>query len=134
MNVRNRWVAAFGYGVLAEVAVVATILLTVTAYKMVAQPTGAEYQAFSERVGAIVGPIGGTLFVYIFARLLTRGLGARFVAHGIVVAVVAIALSIAGSIAGHGTVPTAYILASLLKLSAGALAGALARRKVQLNA
>jgi len=134
MNGRNRWLAAFGYGVLAELAVIATIVLAVTAYKLFAHPTGAEYQAFAERVGSLVGPIGGTLFVYIFARLLMRRLSTRFVAHGLVVAVVAIALSIAGSIAGHGSVPSAYILASLLKLAAGALAGFLAARTAQVNA
>jgi len=134
MNGRNRWLAAFGYGVLAELAVIATIVLAVMAYKLFAEPTGAEYQAFADRVGSLVGPIGGTLFVYVFARLLMRRLSTRFVAHGLVVAVVAIALSIAGSIAGHGSVPSAYILASLLKVGAGALAGFLAARTAKVNA
>jgi hypothetical protein len=62
-----------------------------------------------------------------------RRLGTRFVAHGVVVALTAIAFSIAGSIAGHQGVPAGYILASALKVSAGALAGLLYSRSVSLN-
>jgi hypothetical protein len=60
-------------------------------------------------------------------------LATRFVAHGVVVAFTAIAFSIAGSIAGHQGVPAGYILASALKLAAGAFAGFLYYRSVSLN-
>ena len=58
-----------------------------------------------------------------------RHVSARFVAHGIVAALAAVALSIGGSIAGHHGVPTGYMLASALKIIAGALAGFLATRR-----
>jgi len=59
-----------------------------------------------------------------------RRLESRWVAHGIVVAIGAIVLSVAGSIAGHQGVPAGYVLASILKLIAGAAAGYLAARRV----
>lgn len=129
---RDRWLSAIGYGLLAEIATIITIVIIVSVYRYgVARGLSPEvYAAFGEKVGAVIGLVGGTLFTYLFARLLMRRLAASFIAHGIVVAVTAIALSVGGSIAGHGSVPVAYILASLLKLAAGALAGWQAERRV----
>ena len=124
-----------GYGFLAEFATVLTIILIVQAYARVFARglTDAEYVSFGQRVGGIVGIVGGSLYTYLFARLLMRGLATRFVAHGVVVAFAAIAFSIAGSVAGHQGVPAGYILASGLKLAAGASAGFLYSRSVSLN-
>ena len=129
---RDRWLSAIGYGLLAEIATIITIVIIVTVYRYgVARGLSPEaYAAFGEKVGEVVGIIGGTLFTYLFARLLMRRLTDNFIAHGIVVAVTAIALSVGGSIAGHGSVPGAYIVASLLKLAAGAVAGRQAQRRV----
>src|SRR4029077_11327062 len=91
--------------------------------------TGPSYAAFNERTGAIVGVVGGTLYTFLFARRLMSRISARFIAHGIVVAVAAIALSVHGSIAGHQGVPSAYMVASALKLAAGVLAGVLAAKQ-----
>jgi hypothetical protein len=124
----DRWLRAIGYGLLAEVVTIITIIIIVMAYRYVISPGHAEgvYAAFSERTGGIVGIVGGTLYTFLFARLLMRRLSARQVAHGTVVAVAAIALSVGGSLAGHHGVPTGYMVASILKLAAGALAGILA--------
>jgi hypothetical protein len=89
----------------------------------------AEYAAFAAQTGAIVGVLGGAIYTYIFARLLMLTLPARFVAHGIVVALTAIAFSVAGSLAGHHGVPASYVLASILKLTAGVLAGVIAAKR-----
>jgi hypothetical protein len=132
---RDHWVRAAGYGLLAEIATVLTIILIVTAYRF-AFARGlpdADYAAFRQRMGGIVGIVGGTLYTYLFARLLMRVVTGRFTVHGIVVAVTAIAFSIAGSIVGHQGVPAGYVLASALKLAAGALAGFLYSRSVSLN-
>ena len=126
----DRWLRAFSYGLLAEIATVIVIILTVTIYRWGAAPTGPEYTAFAERAGAIVGPVGGALFTVLFAWLLMRRLSGRFISHGIVVAIGAIALSIAGSLAGHGGIPAGYVLASVLKLVAGSLAGYLWERRL----
>jgi hypothetical protein len=132
---KNRWLHAVSYGFLAEVATVLTIILIVQAYvHLFARGlTDADYAALGQRVGGLVGIVGGTLYTYLFARLVMLGLASRFVAHGIVVALTAIAFSIAGSIAGHHGVPAGYLLASALKLAAGALAGFLYSRSVSLN-
>ena len=122
---RDRWLRAFGYGLLAEIATIITIIAIVMGYRygVARDLSDADYAAFSSRVGANVGVIGGALYVFLFARALMRRLSSRFVAHGLVVAIAAIALSVGGSIAGHQGVPSAYVLASALKLLAGGFAG-----------
>ena len=131
----NRWGRAAGYGFLAELATILTIILIVQVYVRFFRSglTSADFLALGKRVGGIVGPVGGTLYTYFFARLLMRRVATRFVAHGVVVALTAIAFSIAGSIAGHQGVPAAYLLASVLKLAVGTLAGFLYSRSVSLN-
>ena len=120
------------YGLLAEVATIITIIAVVKLYQYVIAPGQPDsiYAAFGERTGGIVGIIGGSFFTFLLARLLMRRVSERQVAHGIVVAVAAIALSVGGSLAGHQGVPMGYIVASVLKLAAGTLAGILAARSV----
>jgi hypothetical protein len=121
----NRWLRAFLYGLLAEIATIVTIIAIVLLYRYVLAKdlTDADYAAFGTRTGEMVGIIGGTVYTFLFARLVTRKLAARRIAHGIVVAVAAIALSVGGSLAGHHGLPAGYLLATILKLAAGALAG-----------
>jgi hypothetical protein len=121
----DRWLRAIGYGLLAEVSTIVTIILVTVLYKYVFSRglPDAQYVAFDERAGEVIGIVGGTLFTYLFARRLMPHLSNRFIAHGVVLALVAIALSVGGSIAGHHDVPRAYILASILKLAAGVFAG-----------
>ena len=128
----GHWLRAVGYGLLAEIATIITIVLVVLLYQyvLVRGLTKADYTAFGQRVGAIVGPFGGTLYVFIFARRLMPRITSGLVAHGIVVALAAIALSVAGSIAGHQGVPAGYGLASALKIIAGASAGYFYERSV----
>ncbi len=132
---RGRWLRAVWYGLLAEIATIITIVAVVLLYQYVFARglTKADYTAFGQRVGAIIGPFGGTLYVFIFARRLMPRIASGFVAHGIVVALAAIALSVAGSITGHQGVPTGYVLASALKIIAGASAGYFYERSVVRN-
>ncbi|HEX9608526.1 MAG TPA: hypothetical protein VF962_14960 [Gemmatimonadaceae bacterium] len=127
----DRWLRAVGYGLLAEISTIVTIIAIAMLYRYVFARglTKPAYAAFNERTGAVVGIVGGTLYTFLFARRLMRRISASFIAHGIVVAVAAIALSVLGSIAGHHGVPSAYILASALKLGAGAIAGFLAAKR-----
>jgi hypothetical protein len=127
----DRWFRAVGYGLLAEISTIVTIIAITMLYRyvFVRGLTEPSYAAFNERTGAIVGIVGGTLYTFLFARRLMRRISARFIAHGIVVAVAAIALSVLGSIAGHQSIPPAYILASALKLAAGVQAGFLAAKQ-----
>ena len=127
----DRWLRAVGYGLLAEISTIVTIIAITTLYRYVFARglTGPSYAAFNERTGAIVGIVGGTLYTFLFARRLMPSISARFIPHGIVVAVAAIALSVLGSIAGHQSIPPAYVRASALKLAAGGVAGFLAARR-----
>jgi len=122
---KGRWLRAFAYGLLAEVATVAAIVATVMSHRHLIRPGMSEafYGDFSARAGFIVGAFGGAAFVFLFARMVMKHAGAHRIAHGLIVAVGAIGLSIAGSLAGHGVIPASYLLASALKLAAGALAG-----------
>jgi len=131
----HRWLRAIGYGLLAEVATIVTIILVVMAYKYVFARglSDPEYAAFGQRAGGYIGVVGGAIYTYIFARWLMPRLSSRFTEHGMVVALAAIALSIAGSIAGHQGVPVAYIAASILKIVAGATAGFVYSRSVAVN-
>jgi hypothetical protein len=115
---------------LAEISTIVTIIVVVSLYRyvFVRGLTGAEYETFNDRVGALIGIVGGTLYTFLFAQRLMRHVSARFVAHGIVVALAAVAASVGGSIAGHHGVPSGYMLASALKIIVGALAGFLATR------
>jgi hypothetical protein len=125
---KDRWLRAVGYGFLAEVATIITIILVVAVYRGVNPGLPeTDYTAFGERAGGFVGLIAGTAFTFIAARLLLRRLSRRFIEHCLVVATAAIALSVSGSIAGHGGVPALYVLASAAKVAAGVLAAYLHR-------
>ena len=121
----DRWLRAVGYGLLAEISTILTIILVTVLYRYVFMSglRDTAYPIFNDRVGAVVGIVGGTLFTFLFGRRLMRHLSSSFIAHGVVLALAAIALSVGGSIAGHHDVPRAYILASVLKLGAGVFAG-----------
>ena len=131
----NHWLRGVGYGFLAEFATVLSIILIVQVYSRILAPglDAADFAGLGQRVGIIVGTVGGTIYTFFFARLLMRRLSDRFISHGLVVALTAITFSVAGSIAGHQGVPSGYILASALKLAAGTLAGFLYPRSVSLN-
>jgi len=132
---RNRWFLAVGYGLLAEIATIITIIAVVMAHKYIFARglSESEYAAFGESAGGWVGVWGGAIYTYIFARRLMPRISSRFSEHGIVVALGATALSIAGSIAGHQAVPFAYIFAAVLKIVAGARAGFVYNRSLALN-
>jgi hypothetical protein len=131
----DRWLRAVGYGLLAEVLTVLTIIATVMAYRFLFARglSDADYAAFGMRTGRTIGTVGGMLFTFFCARQLMPRLTRRFVEHGLVVAVAAIAFSVGGSLAGHRGIPDGYVLASVLKLAAGALAGFIYSRSTSGN-
>jgi hypothetical protein len=127
----DRWPRAIGYGLLAEVATIVTIIVIALTYRYAFARgiSDSDYADFAMRTGEVVGILGGTIYTFLFARLLMRAVGGNFVAHGVVLAVTAIAFSVAGSLAGHHGLPGGYVVASLLKLLVGALAGFLAVKR-----
>jgi hypothetical protein len=128
----GHWVRAFSYGLLAEITTIVAIVITVQIYRRMVAPglTDATYAAFDAQAGGVIGVIGGTIFTFVFAHALMSRLINRFIAHGLVVAAGAILLQLAGSLAGHGGFPYMYVVADLLKLGAGWLAGFLAERRL----
>jgi hypothetical protein len=131
----DRWLRAVVYGFLAELMTVLTIIATVMAYRFLFARglSDADYAAFGMVTGKTLGTVGGTLFTFLFAHRLMPLLPHRFVEHGLVVAVAAIAFSVGGSLAGHHGLPDGYLLASILKLTAGALAGSVYSRSISRN-
>ena len=70
---RDRWLSAIGYGLLAEIATIITIVIIVSVYRYgIVRGLSAEAYAALGEVGEVVGLVGGTLFTYLFARLLMR--------------------------------------------------------------
>lgn len=131
----DRWLRAVVYGFLAELMTVLTIIATVMAYRFLFARglSDEDYAAFGMLTGRTLGTVGGTVFTFVFARRLMPLLTHRFVEHGLVVAVVAIAFSVGGSLAGHRGLPDGYLLASVLKVAAGALAGFVYSRSTSRN-
>jgi hypothetical protein len=130
-SAREPWLRAVLYGFLAELATVLTIIAVVMLYRYVFA-TGAsagDYAAFGVRTGETVGVVGGTIYTFFFAWLLMPRVGRAFVAIGVIVALSAVAFSIGGSLLGHRGIPAGYLVASSLKVAAGALAGVLLRRR-----
>jgi hypothetical protein len=125
------WLRAVLYGFFAELATVLSIIAIVLLYRYVfgAGATPGDYAAFGVRTGEIVGIVGGTIYTFFFARLVMTWVSRSFVRCGLTVALSAVAFSVGGSILGHHGVPAGYLLASALKLGAGALAGLLVRRR-----
>jgi len=123
------------YGFLAELLTVLTIIAIVMAYRYVFARglSDADYADFGMHTGRTVGTVGGTLFTFFCARQLMPRLMHRFIEHGLVVAAAAIAFSVGGSLAGHHGLPDGYLLASVLKLAAGTLAGFLYSRFTSRN-
>jgi hypothetical protein len=131
----DRWLRAVGYGFLAELLTVLTIIAIVMAYRFLFARglSDADYAAFGMVTGRTIGTVGGALFTFLMAYVLMRRLSRRFVGHGLVVAVAEIAFSFGGSLAGHQGLAYGYLLASVLKLTAGALAGSVYSRTISRN-
>ena len=131
----DRWLRAVGYGFLAELLTVLTIIAIVMAYRFLFARglSDADYASFGMLTGKTIGTVGGTLFTFLLAHLLMPRLRCHFVEHGLVVAVAAITFSVGGSLAGHHGLPDGYLLASVLKLTAGGLAGLVYSRSTSRN-
>lgn len=126
-----RWFRIVGFGFLAEIATIAVIIATITVYTMVIAPGGSEsaIEAFGQRVGAIIGPIGGTIFTFLGALLATRPLPGRFRLHGLLLGVVTALLTVPGLLSATPSMRLLYVASMLLKLGAGYAAGVLSERR-----
>ena len=112
----SRWIRAFLFGILVEVATVLSIIATVMTYKYLKSGalTANEYSAFTQQAGATIGLTLGTIFVFVLAWPVVRSVSRHKMLHGLTVAAGAIALMLSGSVIGHGSLPRAYLLADIL--------------------
>lgn len=126
----SRWVRAFIFGLLAEVAIIAIIIAVVQVHKNFVAPNLSpdQYADIGRRVGAIVGMTIAPEIVFLAAWPIVRSVTKHKILHGTVVAAGAIVLQLSGSLAGHGGLPMGFGYAVALKLLAGAAAGWLAWR------
>jgi hypothetical protein len=119
------------FGVLAEVATVVAILVTLALHSRVfaaGQPQ-AVIDDFAQRAPAVLGPAAGALFTFIAALLATRPLEDAFRTHGLVVGAVAASLTIPGLLDATPFMRPVYLVAIPLKLAAGVFAGWLSERR-----
>jgi hypothetical protein len=127
---RSHYFRAFAFGLLAELATIATIIIAVLGYRQFAgrNMSAADYAVFGQRAGELIGLTLGTVFVFLLAWPVVRVVSRHKIWHGVTVATGAIVLQIGGSLAGHHGLPLAYAFAAVLKLAAGGGAGFLAWR------
>lgn len=132
---RDRWFLAIGYGLLAEIATIVTIVavMMLSRYVIVRGLSEAEYVALGKSVGGYIGAFGGAIYTYVFARRLMPKISSHLSEHGIVVALAATTLSVVGSVVGHQGLPIGYLLASVFKIIAGARAGFVHLRSIQVH-
>lgn len=126
-NQRLRLGRVIGYGILAEVATIAVIMLTVTVYsRFIAAGVPDD---FAQRVPAVLGPLGGIVFTLIAAMLASRSLTDRIRLHGALVGVITAALTVPMIFQGSPSDRPLYLAAITLKIVAGVMGGALSERR-----
>ena len=76
-----------------------------------------------------VAVVAGTVFTFLVGFWRARRQSERRVAHGFAVALGAAALHVASSLGAGQSLGMVHVIADLLKLAAGAGAGALAKRR-----
>ena len=113
-----RWVRAFLAGIAAEVLTIVTIVIATKVFHV-----------NMETAGVVLGAGGGVVFTFLMALWALRAIQDRYVAHGLVVAVGAVALHVIGLSGAPGGFRPIYLIADILKLAAGALAGVLVARR-----
>jgi hypothetical protein len=125
-----RWIRAVLLGIAAEAATIATIVFIVTIHSVMnGGPMIDTLSPFAQKWGAVIGIVGGALYVYLFARWLGAYLSRRWIAHGIVVALAAAAFHLLSSLGSSVHLGMLQYGADLLKIAAGALGGWVASRE-----
>ena len=128
---RIRFGRVIAFGVLAELATMLVIVVTLTIHSRViaaGQPQDV-IDDFARQVPAVLGPLGGILFTLVAAILATRPLTDRIREHGAWVGVVTAAITLPILIASTPADRPLYLAAIALKLVAGVMGGALSERR-----
>ena len=88
-------------------------------------------QAYAERLGQWVGPIGGTLMCFLTAWWTVRALKARQVLYGFVVGLLAAFIDVAILIASDTAFQWLFAASNFGRLMAGTFGGLIASRRSQ---
>ena len=125
-----RWARVLAAGVLAEVAVIALLLIVTGVHSWFVAPglSDAEYQDFSERAGYYVGPTAGAITTFLLALWVGRKLESDFVVNGVLVGLVGVVMTVgflAGARPEHRLM---YVVSFVLKIVAGYAAGAISQK------
>jgi hypothetical protein len=116
--------------VLSEVAVIAILNLTTTAYRFVVAPgrAAAEYDAFSELAAYYVAPAAAGLATFVGALWVGRKLTSAFVANGVLVGVAAVVLTGGLIFAAKPEDRVMYGVSFVLRILGGYIGGVVAHK------
>ena len=116
--------------VLSEVAVVAILIVTTTAYRFLVAPgrAAAEYDAFGELAGYYVAPAAAGLATFFGALWVGRKLTSAFVANGVLVGAVAVVLTGGLIFVAKLEDRLMYGVSFVLRILGGYVGGAVAQR------
>jgi hypothetical protein len=118
-------------GVLTEACIIILMVAVMTAHNLMARgETVAEQAAFANRIGSLIGPIGGALLSFLFALWACRRLRAGFILSGLLVGIVAALVHTALFLASRMGFQASYALADALKIFGGLAGGYVARQKI----
>jgi uncharacterized protein YndB with AHSA1/START domain len=119
------WVSILLGGVLAEAAAILALVLIVA---LVGPADAAAAQAYAERLGEWVGPIGGATAALVAAFLVARGAAGVELATGTAVGIVAASVDVAILAASRAPFQPLFIVSNAGRILAGGIGGWLAAR------
>src|SRR6185295_361887 len=122
---RMRWSSIVLAGVLAEVAAILALVLIVA---LIGPADAAAAQAYAERLGQWVGPIGGAAASLVAACLVARGAAGVELATGTAVGIVAASVDVAILAASRTPFQPLFIVSNAGRILAGGIGGWLAAR------
>jgi hypothetical protein len=126
----KRWGSAVGAGVLAELAIIGSIMFAIVLVRKL-MGSGGDAMMMAHSVATWIELVAGPVLMFLAVRWVVRPLSSLHVAHALVVAAVAVAgqLSIFSSTVAEGHAPLWIVaLAVVVKLAAAVAAAVIARQ------
>ena len=130
MALKQRWGMAVVAGIMAEVVIIATIMLAIVVIKKTMGAT-ARGMVMAHTTAAWTELLWGPVIVFLFTRWIVRPLASLHIPHALLIAALAVAgqLSLFTSTVREGHAPLwIVVLAVVVKIAAAVLAATLARR------
>ena len=127
---RIRWGRVVVAAISAEVGAIVALVALVALF---GPKEAAAAQAYAERLGAWVGPIGGAVMCFIGGLWVARSAGHRGVMHGVLVGFVASLIDSALLIGMGAAFQFLFVASNLGKIVAGGLGGWVARGRASVS-